>query len=71
MLTHVRDRVIFDRRCGLCLPLDVCFSESDLLRRRQRNDVIRPMATVHCRRPINQDFIDLFDQQGSVLVLHL
>jgi hypothetical protein len=28
-------------------------------------------ATVHCRRPINQDFIDLFGQQGSVLVLCL
>jgi hypothetical protein len=30
MLTHVRDGVIFARRCRLCLPLDVCFSESDL-----------------------------------------
>jgi hypothetical protein len=44
MLTHVRHGVIFERRCGLCLPLDVCFSESDLLLRRQRNDAIGPMG---------------------------
>ena len=28
-------------------------------------------TTVHCRRPINQGFIDLFGQQGSVIVPHL
>jgi hypothetical protein len=28
-------------------------------------------AMVHCRRPTNQDFIDLFGQQGSVSVPHL
>jgi len=44
MLTHVRDEVIFGRRGGICLPLDVCFSESDLLRRRQRNHVMGPMG---------------------------
>ena len=44
MLTHVRDGVFFGRRGGLCLPLEVCFSESDLLRLRQRNDVMGPMG---------------------------
>ena len=28
-------------------------------------------TTAHCRRLINQGFIDLFGQQGSVLVPHL
>jgi len=29
------------------------------------------MGNVHCKRAINQDFIDLFGQRGFVLVPHL
>ena len=42
-----------------------------LLTARQRNGRDGQWATVHCRRRINQDLIDLFGQQGSVLVPHL
>jgi hypothetical protein len=67
-----RPRVIFDRRCGLRLPLDVCFSPTATYYCVASKSLdAQPMATVQCRRPINQDFIDLFGQQGLGLVLHL
>jgi hypothetical protein len=37
----------------------------------RRKSELGQSATVHCRRPINQDFIDLFGHQGTVLVPRL
>ena len=38
---------------------------------RSRQVCFGSMDNVHCKRAINQDFIDLFGQRGFVLVPHL